>query len=72
MHIKFWQQHCNVEIPKKTLTLAGFEPGIFCSLGGRDDHYATPPGQYGSFFKFLAANICIRVTKGQCYDSEKN
>jgi hypothetical protein len=25
-------------------TLAGFEPGIFCSGGGRDDHYATPPG----------------------------
>jgi hypothetical protein len=21
---------------------AGFEPGIFCSGGGRDDHYATP------------------------------
>jgi hypothetical protein len=25
-------------------TLAGFEPGIFCSVGGRDDHYAAPPG----------------------------
>jgi hypothetical protein len=23
-------------------TLAGFEPGIFCSWGERDDHYATP------------------------------
>jgi hypothetical protein len=21
------------------------EPGIYCSGGGRDDHYATPPGQ---------------------------
>jgi hypothetical protein len=29
---------------KKPYTLAGFEPGIFCSVGGRDDHYATPPG----------------------------
>jgi hypothetical protein len=25
-------------------TLAEFEPGIFCSVGGRDDHYATQPG----------------------------
>jgi hypothetical protein len=24
--------------------MAGFEPGIFCSVGGRDDRYATPPG----------------------------
>jgi hypothetical protein len=22
-----------------TCTPAGFEPGIFCSVGGRDDHY---------------------------------
>jgi hypothetical protein len=28
-------------IPKKPYTLAGFEPGFFCSVGGRDDHYAT-------------------------------
>jgi hypothetical protein len=28
---------------KKTFTLAGFEPGIYWSGGGRDDHYATPP-----------------------------
>jgi hypothetical protein len=44
LHIKFWQRHCNVSRPIKTYTLAGFEPGIFCSGGGRDDHYATPPG----------------------------
>jgi hypothetical protein len=45
MHIKLWQQHCTVKIPKDlTYTLAGFEPGIFCSVGGRDDHYASPPG----------------------------
>jgi hypothetical protein len=35
-HIKFRQQHCKV----KPYTLAGFEPGIFCSGGGRDDDYA--------------------------------
>jgi hypothetical protein len=29
-----WQPH----------TLAGFELGIFCFAGGRDDHYATPSG----------------------------
>jgi hypothetical protein len=22
----------------------GFEPEIFCYVGGRDDHYATPSG----------------------------
>jgi hypothetical protein len=27
--------------------LAGFEPVIFWSGGGRDDHYATQPGQTG-------------------------
>jgi hypothetical protein len=26
----------------KTYALAGFEPGILCSGGGRDDHYAAP------------------------------
>jgi hypothetical protein len=27
----------------KPYTLAGFEPGNFCSWGGRDDHYAKTP-----------------------------
>jgi hypothetical protein len=48
MHIKLWKQLCNehMKIPKNlSYTLAGFEPWIFCSVGGRDDHYATPPGQ---------------------------
>jgi hypothetical protein len=44
MHIKLWQQHCNLQIPKNPYTIAGFEPGIFCSVDGRDDHNATPPG----------------------------
>jgi hypothetical protein len=39
-------QHYNVSIPKKSYTLVGFETGIFCSVGGRDDHSATPPGQH--------------------------
>jgi hypothetical protein len=46
MHIKFWQQHCKVHInSEKPYTLAGFEPGIFCSVGGCDDHYTMPPWQ---------------------------
>jgi hypothetical protein len=36
--------------PLKPYTLAGFEPGIVCSVGGRDDHYATPPGVRTSYF----------------------
>jgi hypothetical protein len=35
MNIKVWQPHWNVWRPK---TLVGFEPGIFYSWGGRDDH----------------------------------
>jgi hypothetical protein len=27
-------------------TLAGFEPGISCSVGGRDDRYVTPPRKF--------------------------
>jgi hypothetical protein len=37
-------QHCNVLIPKKIYTLEGIKPGMFCSVAGRDDHYALPPG----------------------------
>jgi hypothetical protein len=29
--------------------MAGFEPGIFCSVGGRDDDFTTPPGQYREY-----------------------
>jgi hypothetical protein len=28
----------------RTFTLAGFEPGILCSGGGRIHHYASPQG----------------------------
>jgi hypothetical protein len=34
--------------------LAGFEPGILCSGGGRDDHFAKPPGP---FFSSLVAKM---------------
>jgi hypothetical protein len=34
---------------KKPHTLAGFEPGIFCSVGGRDDHNTSPPGRLWLF-----------------------
>jgi hypothetical protein len=54
IHIKLWQQHFNVYNPKTPYTLAGFEPGIFCSVGGRDDHYGTPPGPDN--FLMLARN----------------
>jgi hypothetical protein len=30
-------------------TLVGFETGIFDSGGGRDDHYATPPGRKNTY-----------------------
>jgi hypothetical protein len=40
MKIKFWQQHCIVQRPKKPYAMAGFEPGIFWSGGGRDGHSA--------------------------------
>jgi hypothetical protein len=29
----------------------GIEPWIFCSVGGRDDHYAKPP-ELGKLFFF--------------------
>jgi hypothetical protein len=41
----------------KPYTLAGFKPGIFCSVGGRDDHYATPPGQSVVFVYDTISNV---------------
>jgi hypothetical protein len=32
-----------------TLHRGGIRSGIFCSAGGRDDHYATPPGRDGKY-----------------------
>jgi hypothetical protein len=37
-------------ISLKPFTLGGFEPVIFCSGGGRDDHYATLPGPGSGWF----------------------
>jgi hypothetical protein len=45
MHFKFWQQRCN-----DLKTLAGFKPVISSSGGGRDDHYATPPGHMMNYY----------------------
>jgi hypothetical protein len=42
MYMKFWLKHCNV-YTWKPYTLAGFEPGIFCSVGCRDDHSGGLP-----------------------------
>jgi hypothetical protein len=61
MHIKFWQQHCDVSRPKKPCTLVGFKHGIFCSGGGREDHYATPPAQRGFINLQLGCNYKIRT-----------
>jgi hypothetical protein len=45
MHIKFLTTALNICIKTlKPYTLARFDTGIFCSVGGRDDHYAKPPG----------------------------
>jgi hypothetical protein len=43
MHIKY-DNSTAIYNSLKPYTLAGFEPGIFCSVGGRDDHYTTAPG----------------------------
>jgi hypothetical protein len=33
---------------QKSYTLARFEPTIYCSDGGDDDHYTTPPRRTGA------------------------
>jgi hypothetical protein len=52
MFLKYTQWQCILSYDDSTAmykflkpyTLAGFKPGIFRSVGGRDDHYATPSG----------------------------
>jgi hypothetical protein len=46
IRIKFWQLHKT----REPYTLTGFEPGIFCSGGGRDNHYATPSWYFWNTF----------------------
>jgi hypothetical protein len=59
----------------------GFEPGILCSVGGRDDHYTTPPGLFATTFpnqsphaKYVAMRggwCCIVfMPGGRCYDNK--
>jgi hypothetical protein len=45
----------------------GFEPGIFCSWGGRDDHYATPP-YVCTFIKNTFFSNIIHYNQKQNYD----
>jgi hypothetical protein len=37
--------------------MAGFEPGIFCSVDRRDDHYATPPGHFSMALTFSLVDL---------------
>jgi hypothetical protein len=55
----FEQQRCSVQRPKTLCTSwRGFEPTIFRSGGGRNDHCVTPPGLYGDISTF--GNIVIK------------
>jgi hypothetical protein len=36
--------------------MVGLGPGIFCSVGGRDDHYAMPPGHAITYFSYKNTN----------------
>jgi hypothetical protein len=38
--------------PENPYTLAGFEPGIFCYVAGRDDHHAKQPGRLKASFVY--------------------
>jgi hypothetical protein len=57
-----WQRilsNSNITAVYKPFTLARFEPGIFCSVGGRDDHYATPPGLECQLLLYIPKYIYI-------------
>jgi hypothetical protein len=43
----------------KPYTLAGFEPGIFCFVGGREDNYATLQGHLNR--KHTLKNLGVKV-----------
>jgi hypothetical protein len=47
---------------QKPYTLAGFEPGIFCSVGGRDDHYATPQWAMGMKIFTASGKTVLQVS----------
>jgi hypothetical protein len=48
----------------KALHPGGFEPGIFCSVGGRNDHSTTPPGHSNN-------NVDSQKHKMQMYPEPK-
>jgi hypothetical protein len=49
--------------PYKPYTLAVFELTIFCSVGGDDDHYTTPPGPLSLLFSKSASLEIMRLQK---------
>jgi hypothetical protein len=48
----------------------GFEPGIFSSGVGRDDHYATPQGQLRLFPVQRSIFICFETIQKPIEDDE--
>jgi hypothetical protein len=48
----------------------GFEPGIFSSGVGRDDHYATPQGQLRLFPVQRGIFICFETIQKPIEDDE--
>jgi hypothetical protein len=48
--------------------MAGFESRILCSGGGRDDHFATPPGLELNFFSFLDFFSFLKIQDEQKHD----
>jgi hypothetical protein len=60
--------HCRYKFLKKPYTLAGFEPVIFCSVGVRNDNYATPPGLNCNFLQSdVFVKNCPNVTQRIVY-----
>jgi hypothetical protein len=48
-----------LKLPKKPYTLVGFEPTIFWSRGGRDDHYICLAAIQGSMLSQFSAILSI-------------
>jgi hypothetical protein len=45
------------------------DPGIFWSGGGRDDHYAKPPGQFSDYIFFGDAESWKLTNEGKTFVS---
>jgi hypothetical protein len=46
---------------QKPYTLAGFEPGMFCSVGIPDDYYDTPPAAFNEDLLFIKTLYCVQT-----------